>query len=757
MGSLWRGQLFRKYLIFFIAVTGLMLLLSSLVSAYFAFQGQQQALIRLQESEAKAAAQRITQFITEIESQLGWATHLPLTGPDVSQQHFDARRLLRQVPAVMEIGLVDADGRERLRASRLQMDTVDSKADFSADPRFRNAIQSRVSYGAVYFRRETEPFMTLSVSGTRRESGVAMAEVNLKHIWDVIRLIRVGHNGTAYVVDIEGRLIAHPDISLVLRRTDLSHLPQVRSARGKGEPERALNVAATDLAGRRVLSASAKASPLEWLVFVELPESEAYAPLYADVARSALVFLLGLTLAAIAAAIVARRMVQPVELLTRGAAEIGAGVLHHRIEIRTGDELEDLGTEFNRMAGQLQSSYATLERKVEERTLELARANQAKARFLAVASHDLRQPLHALTLFISQLRSEVSRDRRERLLARLDAAACNMNEQFDELLDISKLDAGVIQPKLSPTSVSSVLARIETMLAPAAAAKGLLYSTEPCPHWVSSDPVLLERVVQNLVSNAIRYTDAGSVRVTNLVQGDNLCLSVTDTGPGIEPAQQQEIFSEFYRTSGPGTLGSGGLGLGLFIVDRLIRLLRHRVTLESSPGWGSTFTLVIPLAAAPAALPEPPASSLALTDIGTRRRALVIEDDALALDAMVGLLETWGFEVDSVQVLADATSLAKQHGPVWDLIIADFDLKARGTGTEAVVELRALTGKQIPALLVSGDTSPRPVAAAKAVGLTLLRKPVLPMTLRTAVVRLLAHGGPGRETIHTSQGDVPIS
>src|SRR5207253_7521641 len=300
----------------------------------------------------------------------------PWSAGSIEQRRFDALRLLRQVPAITELAQLDATGKERLRVSRLAMDVVASGADLSSDPKFAEAVARKVYYGPVYFRRESEPYMTLSLAGTRRDAGVSVVEVNLKLIWDVVSQIKVGARGHAYVVDAQGRLIAHPDISLVLRNTNMSQLAQVRAASGDaaGTTSEPLQVA-QNIQGHQVLTASARVMPLGWLVFVELPVAEAYAPLYAALQRLALVLLAALGFAALAGVFLARRMVGPIQALRAGAARIGSGDLAQHIAIKTGDELEALADQFNDMAGRLQESYATLEQRVEERTTQLAQAH----------------------------------------------------------------------------------------------------------------------------------------------------------------------------------------------------------------------------------------------------------------------------------------------------------------------------------------------------------------------------------------------
>jgi signal transduction histidine kinase/DNA-binding response OmpR family regulator/HAMP domain-containing protein len=374
-----RRRLFTKYVALFVAVVCVALLSNGIFDVFFYYQEHKTSLIRIQREQAEAAAAKIGQFIKEIESQLGWTTQLPWSAGSIEQRRFDALRLLRQVPAITELAQLDATGKERLRVSRLAMDVVASGADLSNDPKFVEAVARKVYYGPVYFRRESEPYMTLAIAGTRRDAGVSVAEVNLKLIWDVVSQIKVGERGHAYVVDAQGRLIAHPDISLVLRNTDMSKLAQVRAARagasggaGAGDHPAQTVQEAENIEGRKVLTAYAPVAPLGWLMFVELPAEEAYAPLYAALKRLALVLLGALGFAVLAGMLLAGRMVGPIQALQTGAARIGRGDLSQRITIKTGDELEALADQFNDMAGQLQESYAGLEKKVDQRTHELS-------------------------------------------------------------------------------------------------------------------------------------------------------------------------------------------------------------------------------------------------------------------------------------------------------------------------------------------------------------------------------------------------
>jgi signal transduction histidine kinase len=342
---------------------------------WFFYREHQASLIRIQREQADAAAAKIAQFVAGIEAQLGWTTQLPWSQSTMEQRQVDAWRLLRQVPAITELSQLTPSGLEQIRVSRIAPDVLGSNTNYSAQPKFLEAMSRRRYYGPIYFHDESEPYMTLAISGTRADSGVSVAEVNLKFIWEVVSQIEVGKYGQAYVVDEVGRLIAHPDINLVLRGTDLSGLSQVKAARASLQdmsPE-PLPIAKS-LEGKQVLTAYAAVPSLGWLVFVELPKEEAYATLYATIHRTGIVLLAALSMACIAAMFLAHKMVVPIKALESGAARIGRGDLSQGISVRTGDELEGLGEKFNDMAQRLHESYSDLENRIEVRTRELAQS-----------------------------------------------------------------------------------------------------------------------------------------------------------------------------------------------------------------------------------------------------------------------------------------------------------------------------------------------------------------------------------------------
>jgi signal transduction histidine kinase/HAMP domain-containing protein len=365
-----RGRLFRKYLTLILSLVTIALLASGAITVYFSYQENKSALASLQHEKALAAASRIEQYIQRIEQQLAYAALPQLDASDVELRRIEFLKLLRQAPEVTDVAQIDATGHEQIAVSRLGMDSVSSDKDRSQEPAFQNAKRGQSWFGPVYFRKETEPYMTIAIRSGGDKGPVTVADVNLKFIWDVVSRIKIGDKGKAYVVDGNGFLIADPDIGLVLRKTNLSNLAHVKAASAKQNPSE-LAMLSTDIAGTSVLTSAAPIETLNWKVFVEQPVAEVYEKLNASILRTGLLLLAGLVISSIGAMALARGMVRPIRTLDEGARRIGEGDLDQKIEVRTGDELEALADRFNRMSAQLRESYAGLERKVEERTSEL--------------------------------------------------------------------------------------------------------------------------------------------------------------------------------------------------------------------------------------------------------------------------------------------------------------------------------------------------------------------------------------------------
>jgi two-component system, sensor histidine kinase len=385
----------------------------------------------------------------------------------------------------------------------------------------------------------------------------------------------------------------------------------------------------------------------------------------------------------------------------------------------------------------LRMALAERNRELAERNREVERANLAKSRFLAVASHDLRQPLHALNLFAAQLREQTDPAERTRLVARIDAAIESMNELFNALLDMSRLEAGVLAPDIAEFPIGHLLGRIETTFAVAAREKGLSLAVLRSGAWVRTDAILLERILLNLVSNAIRYTFRGGVVVGCRRRGDSVRIEVWDSGIGLAEDQHRSIFGEFYQVDGPAPGGRAGRGLGLSIVDGLCRLLGHPINLVSRPGKGSRFAVSVPRAPARQPTAESAVTLDAIANPARDKLVVVIDDDALVLDGMRGLLQGWGCRVVTADSSDAALAGLANHRKPPNLVISDYFLANETTGVDVIERLRVAFSDRIPAFLISGDTTRERLRDADARGLPLLHKPVSPMALRSMVNQLL--------------------
>lgn len=365
-------------------------------------------------------------------------------------------------------------------------------------------------------------------------------------------------------------------------------------------------------------------------------------------------------------------------------------------------------------------------------------ANLAKSRFLAAASHDLRQPVHALGLFASALgtlsqRGDVAQAEGRLIADKLSTVLKSLGGLLHGLLDISRLDAGIVQPEPREISLTELFADLEREFADAARAKSLRLRCVPNRHWIRSDPLLLRRILDNFLGNAIRYTQRGRILLGCRRRGDALEIQVCDSGIGIAPEQHETIFQEFAQIDNPQRDREQGLGLGLAIARRAADLLGHALGVRSEPGRGSLFWVRVPLCAAPAR----PATTPPTAHAGIARGVIVVDDDAQVLDALSYQLRVWGCAVYAgldAQQARRAHEDAQHRGdaPV-DLIIADYRLAGGVHGAEAIRRLIDYLGASVPAAIVTGDTSPERLREARASGHRLLHKPVAIEQLRELI------------------------
>lgn len=395
-------------------------------------------------------------------------------------------------------------------------------------------------------------------------------------------------------------------------------------------------------------------------------------------------------------------------------------------------------------------------KKADEARTAAETANLAKSQFLAAASHDLRQPLHALGLFAAALATKAREPELKPLVTSIHASVDALEGLFAQLLDLSRLDAGALKPERSDFQLQPLFARLANDFVPLAQAHGLALSLQPTTIAVDSDPVLLERILRNLVANALRYTRKGGVVVGARRQHSAIRIDVIDSGIGIPAELRNRIFDEFVQggTAPQSHVGGRGMGLGLAIVRRLATLLEHPLSLSSVPGRGSRFSVVVPRAAARRPRrdvgPAPIAETPSVVGAFQGRCIAVIDDDPAIVAAMRALFEAWGAHVAGGESVAQVTAeiaalLARNDGPAGrtpDLIVADLRLANGDCGIDAVAELRSVCGERVPALIVSGDMDEETHGAVKAAGYTLLSKPLVADALQASAFAAISTAPP---------------
>jgi two-component system, sensor histidine kinase len=374
-------------------------------------------------------------------------------------------------------------------------------------------------------------------------------------------------------------------------------------------------------------------------------------------------------------------------------------------------------------------------------------ANRSRTQFFAAANHDLRQPLHAMGLLAGSLAEKVTDPDVIALTNTISASMEALEGLFNELLDMSRLDSGTIVAKPVHFSIRQLFDKLRLEFDAEAAAKDLSLRFRARSTFLFSDPVLIERILRNLISNAIRYTSRGGVLVSCRMRGGVPWLEVWDTGPGIPADQQERIFEEFVQLANPERDRRKGLGLGLSIVRRLCALLGHELAMVSRPGWGSVFRLQVPAGREPPMVRRQPVEPAIEPGQLSGKTVVVIDDDVEIQAGMKSLLAGWGMNVLGYATVAEARSAAVSMASAPDLVIADYRLPGGGDGLDAIDSIRQRFGREIPAILITGSASPHLVSIAQEKGFHYLLKPVMPAKLRTLVnFKIKGNGSPRSQT-----------
>lgn len=755
-------RLWQTYAVAVAALVTLVLVASGLVQLWLIQRETRVAVVALQALEAAKASARIDRFIGQTSALLRATLSLQdsrhLDGADAEVQ-FELYRLMKQSRAIQALYWINQRGQERVRVSRMEPDRIGGAEDRSQSPEFLHAGAEAPWFGPVSFV-VNQPRVVMARRGWLAESGVLAAEIDLAQLREIINETRFGREGYAYVVDGEGRLLAHPDFLQVLARPDWADRAPVRATTAQPTVDGLIEFKTEE--GTPMVARSAALSVPGWRLITEQPQREAYAPVRRALATALLVLVFAVLAGSAVGVLLARRVVRPIQQLADGADRIGEGQLDHRIALSRRDELGQLAVRFNQMAERLRDSYRLLEARVAERTRQLMevnaqlrtrreeaeQANQAKTRFLASASHDLRQPLHTISLLVGVLRRQAVTPEVGKLVDNIQVSVSAMETLFGSLLDISKLDAGISKPALGDHALAELLRRTASGYRPEAARKNLQLRVVPTRCVVRTDAALLERVLNNLVSNAIRYTRHGKILIGCRRRPGAVELQVWDTGIGIAPDQLPHVFEEFFQVDNPERDRGKGLGLGLAIVKRTLDLLEHPYALRSVSGLGSCFSIHLPVSDGPA-LPVMPDR----TDTpGERPRIagafiVVIEDEADARRAMQALCLSWGAHALAAASAEQCLALLGEHLRQPDLILCDYRLRRGQDGLAAVRQLRACLGLAVPAIIITGDIAAVDLQRVAEAGLLLLHKPV-------GAERLLAAIEAALET-HPTGGGVP--
>ncbi|MDR7332957.1 ATP-binding protein [Roseateles asaccharophilus] len=723
-----------------------LLLMLGATESYFGYVQSVERIEFAQELQAHAAAREVAVFMESIHAGLRGVTKLPWTRPDfdVRERRQEFHRLMQGIPAVISLQAVDRWGRERLMISREAVDRVDTLIKV---PEANLATEARVGEmrtGRTFFRDGALPMVRI---GAADDQGGVVATVDLRLLGDIVSNLRLRDGALSYVLDGSGMLIAHPRSTHVLAQRDLSRSAVFSSARQAAASSTMLllGVAAQDMSGEPVIATAVRIPGTDWMVVMEQARRLALRQAWATLTRTLALMALGGLAAVLIGVAFARRMAAPIVQLRNATSRIAAGDLATTLTVQRQDEIKDLANDFNRMVFQLRELYASLEAKVTERTAELSdardilaaraeelsqlkdeaeRANAAKTRFLAAASHDLRQPMHSISLLLGVLQSRLDSLEHVALADKIQSSVATMESLFSNLLDISKLDAGAMQAHVEDVNLGWLLHRLEQTWAPQATDKGLKLRVRTCNVVVKGDAALLERIIGNLLSNAIRYTRRGGVLVGCRRRAAAVELQVWDTGPGIAPRYRDAIFEEFFRIDAPGMGQEKGLGLGLSIVQRCAHLLGYGLSVDSRVDHGTVFRLTLPLSAATASLPRIPPRLSASQRALEGRFVVVVDDEDLNAQALVDALQACRCHVVAAESCDAMLAQLQQHLRVPDVIVTDYQLGGGRDGFEVISRLRQHYDDDIPALMVTANTDASLQGRAAEHGTRLLHKPI---------------------------------
>jgi signal transduction histidine kinase len=616
--SLRGGGIRRRLLMWGLGLFGIALTAVVAASYFYTVRQIQRDAAELQSELASVTAERIRDFVQrKIERFSDTANAASLYPLGSKEQHLLVSLLAKNDASFTDASIIDALGKEVLKVSDRRVYFASDLSDQSQSAQFNKAIKGEHYISPVYTSDQFQPYVTLATPlwGIGQSIGVAAVEADLSFLWDVIGKIHFGSAGYGYLVDERGNLIAHKDGSLVVKKMHLGHLDKVREfllnpMRADVNPARE----GRGLMDTPVLATYAPVPDLGWAVILEEPVDAALANVEKLKRYAVVLLLVALIIGAALIAWVSSKMIRPIRELHQGAKIIGSGNLDYRVNIRTGDEIEWLGEEFNKMAEELNVSYATLEQKVEDKTHELAKANsqleqanrslvkanKAKDEFLHVMSHELRTPLNVVMGY-SQLVKDGTfgtiNQEQGNALDKVMGRGKELLSMIGEILRASSIEAGKVRAEKSQIQMSELLDDLRSNYEIPLDKKLTFHWDYPSgSRTIKTDADKLKHILQNLMNNAVKFTEEGSITLTARYFPETKAaeFKVVDTGIGIEQEMLPSIFEMFQQLDSSETRTHGGVGLGLYIAKKYTDVLEGQIQVNSEVGKGSTFTVTIP-------------------------------------------------------------------------------------------------------------------------------------------------------------------
>lgn len=721
----------RRYFFAIGGGVGLVLMLAIGIETPLSYRATLGYVGEVQMADLRSAADRVNEYVQNIEGILRESAYVPWLQEPFKPEDLrvELHRVLKIAPTLDDITVVNSAGEARASVSRLDADNLPQPP---IDPGLlQRAAAQGLAVGPVQFKDGLEPAVLVVIRAAKGREGFIAARLNLRNVSDIVSGLRVGRAGQAFLLDDSGRVVAHRDPAKTLQpmseqgRRQLTHLRALM----QGDPPLALPTEGLDADGVPVLASAIALPRFGWIIIAQEPLEEALAPVRATVLRLASLMALGVLIATLLGAAMARRLSRPILSLQEGTRRIAKGDLKSRVHARTGDEIEELAGDFNQMAAQLEEYTHGLERKVAEQTTELRTAldtahsaMRARAIFLAAASHDLRQPLYAISILADALVAMPQSQHTASVLEKQREAIGVLRGLFDNLLDLSRLEAGEIRPALRVVNLQEVLSPLASDFEMRARAQGLEWRCSIAAVWVSTDPELLRRVVGNLLSNALRYTERGFVGLVASNTSGRMEVEVTDSGIGIAAEDQARIFDEFVQLDNVARDREKGVGLGLSIVRRISLLLDLRLRLSSSPGQGTRVAISVPVAEHDEEISPGSVFATDTTEVAGMR-AWIVEDDRMVREALAIQFDAWGVDHDFATDRPQLVALRESDGEWPDAVMLD-DMLGQG---EQGLELAKWLGGQMPReriALITGNVDPTRLEELRGGGIMLLRKPL---------------------------------